>query len=660
MLHLTEVNSDLGTHKRKGMINQLHFTMPFPSLPPPGRTLLLLALFFAATFAAYGPSLGSEFVSWDDTSLIAGNPIVAAMNPHTLKKAFTTYDPELYIPLTLVSYQIDHIIGGWHPFVYHFTNLLLHTCSALLITWLLYLLLGTGWTSIGLGLLFALHPLNTEAVAWASARKDVLSTFFFLASIIAYLYATNVQRRKLLVLSIVFFLFGLLSKVMVVTLPVVLIILDVAGGRTVDRRVLCEKIPYVILSILFGIVALFGKSSVLVSTTLWQKSLMAGKSTVFYVEKFLWPSNLSVIYPYTGKMSLRSLDVALPMFLMILLVGAALWLWKRSRMASAAIFFFIVTLAPTFTNFAKGGDVYFASDRYAYVPMIGLLLLVGLAISYWLQAPTTVRAVRVRKLGTTAVFACILLVCAVLSARQAQTVWLGSISLYEHTLALYPNARAAHNNLGMEHLRAGETDLAIAEFNAALTIGQDPRVLVNLADAYLQKGRMAEAKEIFQRVIRLDPTIPNGYSGIGNVYLRQGKLTEAAEQYRRAIAVDPTYVNAYNDLGAVMLKMHDWKQAIATLEKSIELKPDFVESIYNLAIAYQELKQNERAEELYRKVIALNPEDADALSNLATLLYDRKQIDAAAGTLKHALSIDQSNPTGMSLLQRMKRDGFVR
>ncbi len=625
----------------------------------PAVSLSITAAFFLATFVTYGSSLHNRFVSWDDVSLIVDNPIVHSLNLSTVGKAFTSYDPELYVPLTFISYQINHLFAGLDPLTYHLTDLVLHTLNAVFVAWVLWLLIGSGWLALGLGMIFALHPMNTESVAWASARKDTLSTFFFLSSTIAYLYATDSGNKKTYVASIILFALSLLSKVMTVTGPVVLVLLDICRGRPVNLRTLREKIPFALLSLVFGIVGLFGKTEVLESSTLLQKILMASKSTVFYLGKFFWPTQLSVVYPYNRSIALSKPDFFVPLLFVILLVAAAYYLRNRLRTASIAILFVLITLLPTFINFSKGGDVYVASDRYFYLPMVGMLLLIGVFVQRWIRGAQTIRDIHSRPKIVSAVFALVVLACGIITSIQSR-VWRDSISLYAHAIELYPDSRAAQNNLGMELLLLGQQDEAITHFYASIAVRDEAHTQMNLGQALIEKGNFGEALRIYRTVLSSHPEMPNPYFGIGHIYQKQGNLDAAAEHYRKAIAIDPAYLNAYINLSAVYVRLKDWPRAIETLMKTIELKPDFVESYYNLGVAYEEASDLKNAEVQYRHTIELSPGDTDALANLATILYAHGTIDEAARYLQRALAIDAAHPFALALLQRMQHDGIVR
>ena len=623
------------------------------------KTLLIIILFFAVGFSVYASSLSNEFVTWDDGGLITDNPNVATLSWTTVKNVFTSYDPELYIPLTFVTYQIDDLIGGGDPRIFHATNLIFHIINALLVAWILTFLLSSEWLAIGLGLVFLLHPLNTEAVAWASARKDVLSSAFFFASLVSYLTYRSGGASRSYFWSLLFFTLGLFSKVMVVTLPIILVLLDVLEQRTMSKKTLIEKIPFFALSGLFVIIALFGKTSVLAQSTMIEKFLMAFKSTIFYIQKFLWPSGLSFAYPYTKSITLASADFWIPVA-GFMLFSTLLWLYrKRNTLFVFGIALFFVTLIPTFSNFSKGNDLYFASDRYVYIPMLGLLVALGTLLeSYLLKQRRAGQEKAIR--NTISGVAIAVLVSLSIASHVQASVWSTSVSLYSHALEFYPNSRAAHHNLGMEYLKRNKPEAAIAEFDAAEAIKDDPRTHLSRGAAYVALSRFNEAESEYRKAIDMDPDEPDAYYGLGNIARKKGDLKIATRFYIQALAVRPDYTNALNNLGAVYIELGDWEEAIEVLKKSVAIRPEFPESYYNLAGAEERAKLLQDAEDHYKTATQLNPSDADAFGALATLLYNQKRVDEAASNLKKCLGINQQNEIGLRLLSRMQKDGYVR
>src|SRR3990167_4725209 len=289
--------------------------------------------FFLISFLIYGSALNNDFVLWDDHYLIVGNPIVKEISLWSLKEAFKTFDPELYIPATLMSYQIDHLLWGMNPFGFHLTNLVLHTMNALLVTVFIQLLMRRSpyhLLPVLCGLLFLVHPLHTEAVAWASARKDVLSSFFFLLSVCSYLQWREREKKEersgklLYSFSIFAFALGLLAKVSIIILPVILLLIEWLQGRSLREKTLwIEKIPYIFLSVLFGIAALGGKQGN--SGLLFEKILIGCKATVFYITKLFWPTGLSVLYPYTENISITNADLFISFTIVVVTVIVCLF-----------------------------------------------------------------------------------------------------------------------------------------------------------------------------------------------------------------------------------------------------------------------------------------------------------------------------------------------
>jgi protein O-mannosyl-transferase len=262
----------------------------------PLKALILFPALAAAVLYLW-PATHHDFVSLDDSLLITKNPAVMEISGRSLKYIVTHYDPELYIPLTFFSYQIDDLLWGQNPVGFHLTNVLLHAVSAALLTLLTWKLSRSRFIALTVGLLFALHPLNVETVLWASARKDALSSCLALASALCFVQFRQQEERRWHAWSVVLFLLALLAKVSVVTLPAAFALFDLLSDRRLfTRERIKEYLPYAVLAIVFVLIALYGKSSVLESTTPFQTFLFASKSAVFYLLKLFVPSGLTAIY----------------------------------------------------------------------------------------------------------------------------------------------------------------------------------------------------------------------------------------------------------------------------------------------------------------------------------------------------------------------------
>lgn len=622
-----------------------------PALAPSRKAFFgIIAAFFGLTFLVYAWGLSNPFVRWDDGMLIYENPVIRELTPRSVARVFSMYDPELYIPLTFLTYQIDYQIAGIHPFLYHLDNLVLHTLNALLAAWFLFLLTKNRAAALFAGIVFAVHPLHTEAVEWASARKDVLSTCFFLASLIAYLrYREDIGRRPYL-WSVVFFVLGLLSKVMVITLPAVLLLIDWRAGRKFGRAMLTDKIPYAVAAVVFGIIAIFGKTAVVASSTLTAKILMACKSTVFYLKSIFWPAKLSLLYPHVGPISLREPEFMLYAAIVLALIAGAILLHRRWKDFSFAVAFYLLTLAPTFINFAKGGemDLYFASDRYAYVPSIGIFFLAASVL--W-----NARVQEYPALKKVMAAACGVIIAALsfLSYRQS-LVWADTESLFANVIRHYPaSSHVAHNNLGNARRLDGDLDGAIEEYEKALAIRAHAKTMSNLAGAYRLQGRMAEAEGMYQQALLTDPRSPVAHFGHGLLLEQQGKLGEAEQKYRMAMELDPKSEEAPTNLASLLLRLGRTDEAIAMYEKALDINPYYPDAHFNLGVALKGLGRADDAIEHYEQAVALRPDFTAARINLGLLYHGAGRGDEAARQFQMILRYDPANKTARSALEQM-------
>lgn len=511
------------------------------NIPPNRETLLgMLALLLLAT-VPYLYSLGNGFVGMDDGLLITENPIIRGLTPATIAAAFSSYDPELYIPLTFLSYQLNYVLGGLQPFGYHLINLLLHASNVLLVAWIVLLLGCKRSTAFWIAAIFAVHPLNTEVVAWASARKDLVSSFFCLWSIGAYLKYCEEASRKWLLASLVLGLLGMLSKVTVIMLPAILFLIDWYMGRPISKRSIVEKIPFFLLGGIFLLVAIIGKP-VTGSNFVWEKLLIAPKSVIFYLTKFFVPSNLSVLYPYTQPITLSNPDLLFPILGVILMSIAAVMLFLRKgwRLPLFAWGWYMLFLLPTFNAIVRGRneelDVYFASDRYAYLPIIGLLFLLGMLIQE--------KADRFRTI-TPSLLTTIVLIFAALSFHQS-LVWKDSFALFSQVVATYPNAYVAHTNLGTELYNRGDIDGAFVEYNKALKIRPNAVAYYNIGQILVGKGAADQAILSFRRAIESSPLHLDAHLQLARLLIASGQKEEARKvlQEAKELAPDTAEVEA--------------------------------------------------------------------------------------------------------------------
>jgi len=583
----------------------------------PRRFSTGLLLLFLLTLGLYAVALGNGFSSIDDGMLIFQNNLIRSITPQTLATIFTSYDPELYIPLTFFSYQIDYLIGGYSPWVYHATSVLLHAGSAVLAAGCVFLLFRNTWVALFVGLLFAVHPINTEAVAWASARKDVLSGFFFLGALLGYLlyrkrgqlqvtsYKLQVSSRFVYFASLFCFLLALLSKVTAVTLPLVLLLIGWYERRRV-RDLLRDTLPYFGLSIIFGIVALGGKTMLLGQTSLWEKILLSCRMTVFGVWKILVPLNLSVFYPETEAISLLRLPYIFSV-LCLIAVAALLVYVHRKRALIVAILFFLITLTPAFLTPIKGGNVFFFSDRYVYIPAIGIFLMLGMLV---VRLP--------KRIPITVVTAVIL---SILTLQQI-AFWGNSTALFARVTRLYPKFYLGHISEGSLLHRAGKSDEAIAAYRRATGLYTLPNTFGLIGQVEAERGNTAEAIAAFNEGLALLPDDRELHYGLGQVYALSGNRVEALREYEMALALAP----------------EEEAGAYRHFSRRISSRRDMI--LLRIGILYGEGGDHARAIEYYRQAVEENPFNADAEFNLAVGLGELGQYQEAIAHYQRALELD--------------------
>ncbi len=582
-----------------------------------------IALFIVAVCALlYGPSVTDKFVSLDDGLLITDNPAIQELSPATLKRVFTTYDPELYDPLTLMTYQVEHALFGFRPGVFHLDNLILHTLNALLVFAVMLQLFRRKGVAAATALLFAVHPLQTEAVLWAAARKDLLSTFFFLSSLGSYLLWREREEKWFSFFSVALFVLGLFAKVTVITLPIVLLLIDWKRHRSLPRAV-AEKWPYWLAAIIFGIVAIFGKREVLADSGLWSNFLLACKSAVFYLWHLLIPTGFTIIYPQHTPVTLAAPEFLVPVLIVLALVAVIIASLRRFPVVSFALAFYLVTLVPNFTNFVKDGVTYFASDRYAYIPSIGIFLLVALAVA-WLYEHKPFGKWGARAID--AVVICVFVGLIGLARVQADT-WIDSETLYTQALSIAPST-LAYNNLG---------------------------------DFYMKNNRPELAKDQFIAAISLDPTYERAYNNLGNYYRDQGDYEEAMRVYRQAIKslgagpiTSIEYLAPYYYLGETLELLGRSDEALKQFEAAVARAPDRAEPHYNLGLQLEKSEKTEGATAEYQKAVAIDPGYIPAQYHLAGLLAESGKLQEAAAALEAVVRVNPNYEKATEHLQDIR------
>ncbi len=569
--------------------------------------LHLSMLLAALTFCLYLPTLRDGFVSIDDGLLITQNPAVAELSPASVRYVFTSYDPELYIPLTFVSFQAEHALAGFRPVVYHFDNILLHCAAVMLVFAAAYVLSGKRkMAALVCALLFAIHPLQVEAVAWAAARKDLLSSFFFFASLLSWLHPWRERFNRWWVLSFVLFCLGLLSKVTVLTLPLILLLIGLRE-RKPWKELLWPLAPFFGVSIVFALIALGGKSASLGILTPVQQLLLLCKSLLFLLGKIVFPVPLSLLYQQRSPVTLLSPEFFMPVAFAALLIASAWVLRRRCPWWGFCVLFFLLTFLPTAGTFAKLHYIFFASDRYGYIPSFAVFFLAGLG-AQWLLSRTD----GWRRLAL--LIPPVLLCAAVLTVLQ-QRVWLSSVTLFAHAAAADPSSSFAYTNLGAA-LDAGK-DITGAEADLQTAVRLDasnPAAAAKLGALYHEEGDDAHAQPLLaagvqaaerQPVLAMEDLAP--YYFLGDFLFDQNKIDDGLGVYGRAAERAAAFAEARYNLGLKEEKYNRTDQAAEQYAEAIKLDPSYVPALYRLAALLAAQGKLPDAGALLQRVVQLNP-----------------------------------------------------
>ena len=522
------------------------------------RIILCLCLILLIVFGAFSSCLKNGFVNWDDDNYIVNNTAISSVSTANLKNIFSSFFVGHYQPLTILSYALDHHFYKLNPLGYHLTNLILHLLNSLLVFYLIYLLSGNIIVSFITAILFGLHPLHVESVAWVSERKDVLYSFFFLLSCIIYLYyLTKGNKSRYYLLSLFLFLCSLLSKSMAVTLPLLLLLLDYYLKRKPGKALFLDKIPYFILSIIsclivfFGVI-LFGGIRQEAHFSFFSTLSVASYAIIFYLGKLFLPIKLSCLYPYYNfEYNPTYLYSIIAVILLGILVVLSV---KYTRKLLFGMLLFLITLLPTL-QFIPNSSVIVA-DRYTYISSIGIFFIIATLI-YWLYN---------KKLKVLALILAIFIISAfsIMTYNRCK-VWKDGVMLWSNALANYSDSPVIFNNRRLAYN--------------------------NLGAAYAVKGEHDKAVYAYKKAIEADPYDPESYNNLGVSLLDIKEYDKAFPAFIKAIELKPDYVKAYSNLCAACGITGNFKQAIKVCGKAVELDPHLASAQYNLSVAYYFDKQ---------------------------------------------------------------------
>ncbi len=627
------------------------------------------------TFIVYFPSLRNGFVNWDDNEYVYDNPLIRSLDVQLLKSALTDFHAANWHPLTVLSHAVDYALWGLNPLGHHLTNNILHALNAALVVILLARIL----TSVvnhkrnrtfltdraiviagaATGLLFGIHPLHVESVAWIAERKDLLCALFYLLAVIAYTYnaretaadnAHSLCFSWTYLVSIVFFCLALLSKPMAVTLPLVLFILD---WHPFDRikslktfwKVLFEKLPFAALSLMVSILTVLAQHKAMRSieeVPFGSRLAVAAQSLTVYLQKMILPTRLVPFYPYPQDASLFSTDTAIAICAVAVITAACVMVRSRQRLWLSLWGFYVITLLPVLGIVQVGAQS--MADRYTYLPSLGPFFAIGLISAGGYERASS------NKWGWGSKTAGIVIAMSMVASLSYATVrqigvWKNSIVFWNYVIDKEPSRVSfAHNNLGAAYASKKLFAPAIAQYHTALRIKPDyVEAYTNLGTAYLSQRMPDRAMEQFRAALRLDPDSASAHNGLGTAYQALGRPDLAIEEYRHALRLNPNFADGHNNLGIAYKAMGRIDMAMDEYRAALKLRPDFAEAHNGLGLAYKANGDYSNAIAEYRIALRLNPGLAEAYNNLGAAFRAIGRFDMAIEQYKTALQLESDS-----------------
>jgi tetratricopeptide (TPR) repeat protein len=548
------------------------------------RERVLIAGLILLTIFIYFNTLKSDFTNYDDDTHITKNEDIKSLDPAHLKKIFTSYYVGMYQPATTLTFAIEYRFFKYNPLFYHLNNLLLHLLNVLLVFWLIKILTKRHEAALITALLFAVHPMHVESVAWITERKDVLYSFFYLLSLIFYLRYIDKPKIRLIVLSFVFFVFSCLSKSAAVTLPVILIVIELYRDQVKNKKLILLKIPFFITAFAFGLISILSQGALESKTgmagdySVIERIAFAGYSFVFYLGSFIFPYKLSAFHPFpiiTGK-TIDWFYYFIGACSVLILTGGYFLLkfitdknFKRNL-----LFDFLLFLVPILLVLQVPVGSALVAERYTYLPYIGLgLIIFRLYDKYYPGMKTQYKRV-------VSVAACLFILTLIVQAKQRVNVWKNSYVLNDDIIGKHPeNAPIAYNNRALARVGTGDYRGALDDISKSI------QQSANFAEAYQNRAYVkvklndpGGAIADYNFAISLNPKKPNWYLNRGIARELLSDYQGAIADYSIAINLDKNYEKAYIYRADDWYVLEQFQNAVSDLNMAISLNPKNIEA----------------------------------------------------------------------------------
>ena len=585
-----------------------------------------------------------QFIDFDDEQYVTENShVLSGLNLENIKWAFTSTYATNWHPLTWISHMMDVSIFGMKPGMHHLTNVIFHILNSILLLIVLNQMTGALWRSAAVAVLFALHPLHVESVAWIAERKDVLSTFFWMLTMLSYYRYVGSRTIPKYLLMLLFFGLGLMAKPMLVTLPFVLLLLDfwplkreelyLANNGSLAElslwpkinprgilRLILEKVPLMIMALAASGVTFYAQS-VGGSVNSLERVSFASRiqnviiSYVAYLWKMVWPLNLAVFYPYPKLFNM--LAVVMCLWLLFAITVIVVMSMRRLPYLFTGWFWYLGTMVPVIGIVQVGSQS--MADRYTYIPLIGIFVMLTWGI------PELLDKWQFKKIALATLIGIVIPILIVCSWMQVG-YWKNSNTLFEHALNVTVNNDVAHYSLAKDFIDHGEFDDALKHCTEALKINPYNSHANNIMGLVLKKrGEISKAISYYSKAIQIDSNYVDAYNNLGSAFIDQGKNNEAVRQFSKAIAIEPECVFAYINMGVALYNQGRINEAIQSYQKAIQIKADSFEAHYNLALALLSQGKKDEAIEQFNFVLRINPGNIEVQKIISMLLSSKNK-----------------------------------
>jgi len=565
------------------------------------RTNLIFLSFILLLGLSYYQSIHFDFTRLDDYEQVVNNSNIRSLNFSKLSAIFQSTSVGMYQPFTTLIYAIIYSVFGLNPIAYHLTSLVFHLLNGILIYALLKRFNIQPLMRLLLTGIFLFHPMQVESVAWVSAFSNLVFSCFFLGGLRAYWHFKVKEKKSFYFLSILLFLIACFSKSSAVVFPLILVLIDYFQDGKFRLKSVINKIPFLAISIVFGLITLSSReaaghlSDLSVGFDLIDRFFLLCYTVLFYPFKFLFPANLSVFYPYPevfgGLLPLQYyLSAVLLAFLFYLF-----WKYKAKKQLLFGLGFYLFSIAPVLHFIPVGNQL--TTDRYIYLPMLGILLIFEFITRPYLRTQKAFYALFLLPL-----------LFAVISHHRA-AIWESDEKIWKDVLQQYPKVAQAHNNLGSALLEEGETAKALQHFNRAIALKPYyADAHINKGNLLAQSGKSEQAVKAFSRAIELRPHA-NAYFNRGNEYSRQGRYNLAIADYSKSIQLKAG-ADAYTNRAFAYVQIREMKKARADVKEAVLLSPDYHQAYLIEGMSYHLENQIQLACQAFEKAIAKGNENA--------------------------------------------------